>query len=258
MSQYTTYSRSILSDFKKIVELLQKHSSSNRGLTVEFDPQVTALPIIPANLMNEALADPQNHFLQFIIRGFGAYAKAHKELYEQRKAASDLVATINSLQQQIKSRSNDVDEATQSRLKMTLESLAHHQKVLNALTVAISDQREQLTSKLKKLTEMAERQDKAWDAFRAEGVQTLLRRFNEISFDINENEKAMLNVPDNWAALLKRRQELNIQLPKSINIDQPSFSSYFQLKCYIAIHSSLSRRMLGNSTSEVQKIYDQL
>ncbi len=258
MSQYTTYSRSILSDFKKIVELLQKHSASNRGLTLEFDPHVAALPIIPASLLDEALADPQNHFLQFIIRGFGAYAKAHKELFEQRKQASDLVSQINALQQQIKSKTADVDDTTQTRLKNTLDSLAHHQKVLNNLNTTISSQREQLTSQLSKLSEIAERQDKAWDAFRLEGIQSLIQRFEEIRFDINENEIAMLKVPDNWAALLKRREELNIQLPQPIDVNQPSHSSYFQLKCFIAIHSSLSRRMLPNSPNEVRKIYDQL
>ena len=258
MSQYTTYSRSILSDFKKIVELLQKHSSAQRGLDIQFDPNITALPIIPATLLNEALADPQNHFLQFIIRSFGGYAKAHKELFEQRQQAVELQQTLTRLQQQFKAKSNDVEDGTRIRLENTLESLAHHQKALNNLSANIATNRQQLNEQLAKLAAMAERQDKAWEAFRAEGIDVLIQRFAEIQFDINENEIEMLKVPDNWAVLMNRLQEINIPMPESININEPSHSSYFQLKCYIAIHSSLSRRMLPNSSKEVQKVYVKL
>ncbi|MDQ2993994.1 MAG: hypothetical protein M3R00_03480 [Pseudomonadota bacterium] len=169
MSQYTTYSRSILSDFKKIAELLQKHSAAHRGVEIQFDPNITALPIIPAILLDEALANPQNHFLQFIIRSFSGYAKAHKELFEQRQQVVELQSTLTRLQQEIKAKSNDVDDGTRIRLENTLETLAHHQKALNNLAANITSNRQQLNEQLAKLAEMAERHDQAWEAFRAEG-----------------------------------------------------------------------------------------
>src|SRR5262249_24796224 len=104
-----------------------------------------------------------------------------------------------------------------------------------------------------KFNELNHQQDSSWENFRKTLLEKIKQSLMEKDLSLTDLEIKELESLENMAEIIKRFKTQSLEIPSYIDIKNPNYQTYFELKTYLAIHAALSRRMLPHSPEDIEK-----
>ncbi len=225
--QYDSYSRIVLSQTKAIAKLLRQYAD----IEMAENPSFASIKLLSNEDIERALTNPQNS-IPLAMHGLAEFIKARTELQDTRDELSFLLTEAST---------RELDEKIRQELAEVVKDLMQVEQTIHEL--------------YQKLFEFIDEQDQEWQKFRQNTLENIAAQLIANNIPLTDFEKSELHNAENWFSVIKRYRELSLPFPSFINIDRPNRVSYFQLKTYLAIHSSLNRRMLSSTENEIKKIW---
>lgn len=253
---YSSYARTVLSENKSLSELIRKHAHADLhpSSTENLSPHSA---LITAHQMANALMNPQSS-LKASISVYAELLRLHRQLSQiteettvQRKLIRESIARLREREGVANPVQQKDLQQTIKELEKTYQNTLEIQKNLPSLEAQL----EKFQARLDKLTLEF---DQEWQDYRAHYLQKLQEEVNQLEIRFSEMELQDLVAAETWAQIIHRFALQNTPIPNSLNIEEPNYISYFQLKGYLAIHAALGRRMLPNQPDDVLKILKKL
>lgn len=252
MPGYNTYARTIISDNPAIVRHIEKYAGKT------FPPkkeQQTRTGLLDIAKFERALLDPHAQYILSVIATLPRIIVVQKE-YEDlldkivlertllEKAALDLDEKIK--------YTPDVDQANLF-LSIYRRVNEEYRKLLD-LHIDILVAKESVTALTEKGAVLLNQNEAQWVSFRENLLKQLIEELESNQFPLVDTEKQAVLRQENWAELIDDLETLNIDLPKRIDTEKPSFEAYYAIKDILAKHASLGRRMLPNTYKDIDRI----
>jgi Skp family chaperone for outer membrane proteins len=252
MADYSTYARVVLSNSETISTLIRKYSLS----PIEAKPSLVGLPqlgLLSLKQIEDALLDPQNS-IQTSIAVYATIIQLHRHLIAVQQHAYSHQLAIEEAIKELRDKYTSAEKGQKELLADTMKKLEKHYKEISAMQKELKELESQLVEYEIKLTELTADQDTEWDAFREHILLQLCEELEKNGIPLTDLEKNEIRTQEIWTEITKRFKTLSLPIPKVINVTQPEFKTYFELKAYLAIHASLSRRMLPHSIEDIEKL----
>lgn len=251
---YHTYARTVLSDQRTLVELIQKYSDPKAAIVRELEKDINQVNVITSDSLNDALNHPHAGFLHFTIQTFGEYLRSVRKIYYYKDLIAEEKKYIENSVRQFHDDLDEMDGEEFEQLSNVVSKLEEHYVELLNEDEELDKNLDKLSGAVAEITKVINSQDEEWDNYRDEFNNKLVTIFTKLDFPLSDIEKDELLSQDSWQSMLNRVKELKIKLPSSIDVRNPNYGTYFQLKSYLAMYASLSRRMLPNSVEEIEKL----
>lgn len=253
MSEYNTYARTVMSDQRKLVQVIEKYASPKAVIVNELAENYKSLNVVTAKALKDALKHPHSKFIHFTINALADYGRAVRSIFEQKEVIANEKLYIEEAVKEFQLSLEDLEGSDFDQLGDVVDQLEAQYLGLVELDNNLDNSLDGISKMIAELTSMISRQDKEWDDYRTEYNQKLVDSFNEMNFPLTELEKQELLSQDSWESMLETIREMKIELPKNLDVNHPNFGTYFKLKAYLAMYASLSRRMLPNSPEEIER-----
>jgi hypothetical protein len=252
--EYSTYSRTVLADLKSLSELIRKYSATQQTIALKVPP---GSPLKLEQIQN-SLLNPQNA-LKPSMAAFATLLKLEQDIIKSQESIQtqreEMRESIREMREKHVMAQDEKEKTALMEASKEMETLLQKTgDIYQSLARAQSG----LDAHYKKVDELALKHDKEWHEYRTFYLQQTLDDILATDIELTESEQKTLLHEDTWPQLILDFDSLNIEIPDYLNIDSPNFETYFRLKAYIAIHSSLSRRMLPHKAQDILKYLKQV
>lgn len=252
--QYATYSRAILSELKDLADLIRKYSNA----TKEKDNALSITPILlSTEQINLALSNPQNAIKPGIV-AHAILIKLHRDIIANLEQADIQRRLMRENIAKLRERLPGTAEIQKEELSESIAALENMQKKTNALQKQLQEREKEVEKLRAELSKFTIDCDHDWDVYREFYLKALVIEIEQAEVPLTELEKAEILSQDSLPEVLHRFQTLNIDIPSQLNTEKLNFVTYFKLKGYLAIHASLSRRLLPTKPEDILKILKRL
>jgi len=252
MSYYNTYARTVISDNPVVADYIKKYSGQTALLGKS---ELSKIGILEDAEIDRAFTDPHSKYILKFIVNLPHFLLMQKEIEEQLVEVTrqrTLLEHVSLDLDRTAVMNPDVDVA--NKAMMQLDDVDVEYRRLLELHIDILKRKEDLKKAFTALDVLLSNQEKEWEGFRAEKLKALVDDLESSQVELIEDEKQQILAQENWSELLERVKDAKVDLPKRIDIENPKFETYYQLKDYLAKHASLGRRMLPNSMAEIEKL----
>ncbi|MDF3054252.1 MAG: putative cytosolic protein [Gammaproteobacteria bacterium] len=248
--EYSSYSRTILADLKSLSKLIRKYSATQQDNTKTRE--ATWAPLKLEQIQN-ALLNPQNALKPSMV-AFATLLKTEQEIIKTQERIQVQRESIRESIQGLKEQhviSKDTKE--KEKLFESSKKMENMLRKTGEIYQGLVRFQETLKERYREIDALALKHDKEWHEYRTFYLRQTLNNLLVTDLDLSDMERQALLSEDTWPQILQDFQTLNIDIPEDLNVSAPNFETYFKLKAYLAVHSSLSRRMLPHKTADVLK-----
>ncbi len=252
MADYSTYARVVLSNSESISSLIRKYSLAPSE-TRQASLGITQLALLTLKQIHEALLNPQNS-IKPSIAAYAEVVKAHREIIVAQQQAYGELLLIEENLKLLREKYDQADKHQQKELTKAINKLEDLYKNLSTIQLNLAQLETELYNFESRIATLTTECDQDWDTYRQKFLEEVASNIEKGDVPLTDLEKAELLTQDIWIELIRRFKDLGIEIPPYIEVNNPNFKTYFQLKTYLAIHASLSRRMLPHSAEDIKKI----
>lgn len=253
MASYSTYARVIMSNSDRLANLICKYSVAPSDNKYADQLNAMQLTLLSEKQIEEAMLNPQNA-LKPSIAAYGDLCKAHRGIVQAQQNAYEQRLMIEEGIKQLRDRYAQTDKEQQKDIVESVNDLEKNYKVLTNLQNELNQLEEELKNHEAEFMNMVENHDIQWEEFRQKTLVKYVESLEESGIPLSEHERNELLTSEIWPQVVYRYQQLGLEIPSYLHLKKPNVATYFELKCYLAIQASLGRRMLPNSTKDIQKL----
>lgn len=254
MAKYSSYTRTILSEHQKFVQLVRKYSDPKAAIVRELDKDIKELNIITAKALADAITHPHAGFIAYTIGTLGEYLRAIRAIVEAKNDIIEEKLYIEETVRRFQDNLGNLEGGEFDKLTEVVGKLEDQYVRLIEMDNKLDDNYERLTVVIDDVVSVISQQDSEWDSYRDAFHQKIISSLDELAFPLSEIEQNEILSQDSWESMLQRVRDLKIELPKDLDVSNPSYGTYFQLKVYLAMYSSLSRRMQPSTPEEIAQL----
>lgn len=251
---YSTYARAIIGELAALAQVIHKYSTTSFEQLASLEFPI----VLTLTQFEQALLNPQNS-IKSSIHTYATIIKLRREASNikelNKKQRSLLQQGISKLREKLKTAANDMerDDIMESIqvMEKSIKDLSAANKEVTQLEIQAKKFEQQLITLIKQ-------HDQEWEQYRGHYLKELLIGLEAQSVELSELETNDLLRLETWSELIQRFEILNLEIPNYLNLQEPKINTYFKLKAYLAIHASLSRRMLPSKPENILKLLKKL
>lgn len=250
IKQYSTYARSIVSDIKTLAVLIRKYSFKEKS------EGVGALPgLLAQSQIEQALLNPQSS-LQLAMSTAAEVIKMHRGVLTAREQAEAQRRLIKESVEKIEERENSstINPVQKEQLAESLRSLRIVQKQIVEQIKELNELSDKLQPLRENIDKITLQCNQDWETYRTFYLNKLLSGIEAEGIALTEQEKKELLQQETWQEIVHRFEVLNLETPKYLSVEDPTFASYFRMKGYLTVHAALGRQMQFNKPEDIIKI----
>lgn len=248
--EYSTYSRNILADLRSLSKLIRKYSATQRDYAALTLDKPLALTL---QQIRNALLNPQNA-LKPSMAAFATLIKIEQDIIKTQERIQTQRETIReSIRSMREAHVMSKDNREKDKLSASSKSMEALLQRTGEIYQSLTRSQEDLQKYYQEIDQLALKHDEEWHEYRAFYLQQTLDELRSTDLELSEMEEKTLLEQDTWPQVLKDFETMQLAIPGDLNISSPNFETYFKLKAYLVVYSSLSRRMLPHNTQDVLK-----
>lgn len=243
----STYARLFIAFSKSLRKIVEEYSDQPPKL---ISPELP--PILSEQEVNDAKSHPHNRFLQSLFKAQASCVEVDHLMIENKIELEKQRIFIEEALDMLAQKKVKTDPKNQGNLADITTTLETQYKTLNTIDSELKEKAQQLVSVDDQLSKLGPEQNKEWVTYRDQTLEELTEAFHSTGISLNEMEIGDLKKQDTFAAIRKRFKDLDIPLPlPDIKGGHLPYSTYFELKAYLAIQSALSRNLLPHSHADI-------
>ena len=250
MALYSTYARTVLSNSASIASLIRKYSTAKGQELPETNEHLGKFSLLSMEQIEQALLNPQNS-IKGKITLFAEIMKMYRYIIDLQQESHKQLLVIEAGIKDIRDKYTKADKANKEKLAEAVRKLEVEYRKIAKLQKDLEEQETELGKFQQKLNDMTLKHDQEWDEYREKYLKILTEYLKEKGISLTELEQNEIKTQDVWTEVIKRFDIQEIKVPDYINITIPDYITYFELKAYLAMHASLGRRMLPNSSEDI-------
>lgn len=251
MSMYSTYARAVLSYSESLAELIIKYSIPPAE-TRRTGESAAKWKLLTLKQIHEALLNPQSS-LHMAIQSYALQLKIYKEIFDTQADTREQATQIETALKNLREKYARADANQQREFMKAIQELENRYKMVASLQKNLAELVKELPNIDTQFNELNRHQDINWENFRKTLLEKIKQGLTEKDLSLTDLEINELESLENMAEIIKRFKTQSLEIPSFIDIQHPNYQTYFELKTYLAIHASLSRRMLPHSPEDIEK-----